>query len=345
MPPAASSPADALRQAPPTATPEATAAGARYDAFVSYSHAKDKAIAAALQSVVQRLGKAWHQRRALRLFRDDSSLTATPHLWPTIENALGHSRFLVLLASPEAATSNWVDKEVTWWLDRNGAETILIGLTAGELEWDATASDFKRGEAFPLPPALKGRFADEPLWIDLRSYRDAVRPRDVAFASLAAGIAAALHGTPKEDLLSQEVRQQRRALRLAWSGLATLVVLLGFAGWQWNRAEVQRAAADAERGRAEHTVGVATDTANGLVLDLAANLRELDLPTVVAGGLLNQVLKLQDQLISGGENSPKLRYSRADALIATGPQQAVIEGDRIAVAPLGATPSRQEISI
>jgi septum site-determining protein MinC len=35
----------------------------------------------------------------------------------------------------------------------------------------------------------------------------------------------------------------------------------------------------------------------------------------------------------------------ADALIATGPQQAVIEGDRIAVAPLGATPSRQEISI
>ena len=30
---------------------------ARYDAFISYSHAKDKPIAAALQSVVQRLGK------------------------------------------------------------------------------------------------------------------------------------------------------------------------------------------------------------------------------------------------------------------------------------------------
>ncbi len=35
----------------------------------------------------------------------------------------------------------------------------------------------------------------------------------------------------------------------------------------------------------------------------------------------------------------------ADALIATGPQQAVIEGDRIAVAPLGATTTRQEISL
>ena len=43
-----------------------------YDAFISYSHAKDKPIAAALQSVVQALGKPWYKRRALRLFRDDT---------------------------------------------------------------------------------------------------------------------------------------------------------------------------------------------------------------------------------------------------------------------------------
>ena len=35
----------------------------------------------------------------------------------------------------------------------------------------------------------------------------------------------------------------------------------------------------------------------------------------------------------------------ADALLATGPQQATIEGDRIAVAPLGAASVRQEISL
>ena len=29
------------------------------DAFISYSHAKDKPIATALQAVVQKLGKAW----------------------------------------------------------------------------------------------------------------------------------------------------------------------------------------------------------------------------------------------------------------------------------------------
>jgi hypothetical protein len=89
------------------------AAGAvNYDGFISYSHAKDKAIATALQSAMQRLGKAWYRRRALRLFRDDTSLSATPHLWPSIEQALGQSRYLILLASPEAAASPWVDKEV-----------------------------------------------------------------------------------------------------------------------------------------------------------------------------------------------------------------------------------------
>jgi len=51
---------------------------ADYDAFISYSHAKDKPVAAALQGAVQRLGKPWYRRRALRIFRDDTSLSATP---------------------------------------------------------------------------------------------------------------------------------------------------------------------------------------------------------------------------------------------------------------------------
>src|SRR5262245_24549718 len=103
--------------------PDMSTAGAKedamagYDAFISYSHAEDKPIAAALQSVIQTLGKPWYRRRALRIFRDDASLSATPHLWPSIEQALAQSRFLILLASPEAASSQWVAKEVSWWLD------------------------------------------------------------------------------------------------------------------------------------------------------------------------------------------------------------------------------------
>src|SRR5215470_6666317 len=140
---------------------------ALYDAFVSYSHAKDKPIAAALQSAIQRLGKPWYRRRALRVFRDDTSLSATPHLWPSIEKALGQSRFLILLASPEAAASRWVSQEVTYWLDHNSQDTLLIALTEGELDWDQATRDFHWSLA-PLPAALKNRFASEPRWIDLR---------------------------------------------------------------------------------------------------------------------------------------------------------------------------------
>ena len=40
-----------------------------YHAFISYSHLKDRPIAAALQSVIQTLGKPWWKRRASRVFR------------------------------------------------------------------------------------------------------------------------------------------------------------------------------------------------------------------------------------------------------------------------------------
>src|SRR6201999_4413249 len=115
---------------------------ALYDAFISYSHAGDKPIAAALQSAVQKLGKPWYRRRALRVFRDDTSLSATPGLWPSIEQALGASRYLILLASPEAARSHWVGKEIAYWLEHKSADTLLIALTDGSLAWDDAASDF-----------------------------------------------------------------------------------------------------------------------------------------------------------------------------------------------------------
>jgi hypothetical protein len=198
---------------------------ALYDAFVSYSHAKDKPIAAALQSRVQKLGKPWYRRRALRVFRDDTGLSATPHLWPTIEQALGVSRFLILLASPEAAASPWVNKEVAYWLEAKSADTLLIAVTDGALAWDNAANDFTWAADTPLPPALKGRFAAEPKWVDLTAFRDGADKRDAKFTELAADFAAAIRGMPKEDLLSQEVRQQRRALALASSAAVTLLVL------------------------------------------------------------------------------------------------------------------------
>ena len=46
-----------------------------YQAFISYSHAADGKLSPALQSGLYRFTKSWYQRRALRVFRDKTSLS------------------------------------------------------------------------------------------------------------------------------------------------------------------------------------------------------------------------------------------------------------------------------
>ena len=299
---------------------------ATYDAFISYSHTKDRPIAAALQSVVQKLGKPWYRRRALRVFRDDTSLSATPSLWPSIEQALGQSRFLILLASPESAASRWVNKEVAYWLEHKGAGTFLIALTDGELAWDDGVGDFGGNESKPLPPAAAGGFADEPKWVDLRAYRDRADTGDAKFTELAADLAAAVRGMPKEDLLSQEVRQQRRALSLAWTAAGSLLVLAGLAGWQWkvatdneraaieqkHIAEQQREIAKAEGARAERNFGAAKATIDSVIFDLAEGLRNIQgMRVETVRRILDRAEAAVAQLAARTENEPAIQRSQA----------------------------------
>jgi tetratricopeptide (TPR) repeat protein len=293
---------------------------AAYDAFVSYSHAKDKPVAAALQSVIQRLGKPWYKRRALRLFRDDTSLSATPGLWPSIEQALANSRYFLLFASPQAAASPWVNKEVSYWLEHKMADTLLIAVTEGTLVWDNTLGDFARGEGTALPPALAGCFVTEPKWVDLTGFREGAHARNAKFIEAGADFAAAIHGVPKEDLLSQEVRQQRRALTLAWSSAGTLAVLIALAGWQWLEAEGAKRAAQRERDRAvtaeqvaqtqreraERNFRVAREAADDVVLKLARDLRD------VRGMRVQSVRKILDSaatlMVKLAETDPHDRW-------------------------------------
>ena len=278
----------------------------RYDAFVSYSHAQDKPLASALQAAVQRLGKPWYRRRALRVFRDDTSLNATPHLWPSIVTALQQSRFLILMASPEAAASTWVGQEIEWWLAHKGVDTLLIGLTGGDLVWDMAEGDFAGSEASPLPPALKARFVDEPRWTDLRRYRTDASPKDDSFLALAADFASTIRGIPKDDLLSQEVRQHRRALRLAGASVGVFFVLLCLAAWQWWEAETQRS-------RAERTIDAATQTVNQLIVDIARRFR-LGGQFSVVKDIVDKLSVLQGRLLETGGATPQLQYGQAMAL-------------------------------
>jgi tetratricopeptide (TPR) repeat protein len=286
-----------------------------YDAFISYSHARDKPIASALQASIQRLGKRWYWRRALRVFRDDTSLSASPGLWPKIEQALADSRYLIVLASPASAASPWVQKEIAYWLREKSAETLLIGLTDGDLPWDASLQDFRWSDATPLPPELKGRFVEEPRWVDLRPCRDGTMPRDAKFTELAADFAAAIHGVPKEDLLSQEVRQQRRALTLAWSAASTLLVLAAAAGWFWWNATIATRTAELERARAEKTLAAAVAQNTKLI---SATLQDYRHATGIGSQAIRRILDnlvaLQSALVGAGNNSPDMELVAAGAL-------------------------------
>jgi WD40 repeat protein len=203
------------------------AGGAGYDVFISYSQAADGRLAPALQDGLARLGKPWYRRRALRVYRDKTGLSANPDLWSAIQAALDRCRWFVLLASPAAAGSRWVNQEIDHWRSTHGDERILVAVTDGDWAWADEADEFDWDRSSAIPAALAGAFAREPLVVDLRWARDETEfdARHGAFRDAVADLAAAVHGRPKDDLVGEDIRQHRRAVRLAWSAAGVLAVL------------------------------------------------------------------------------------------------------------------------
>jgi WD40 repeat protein len=240
-----------------------TAAARGFDAFLSYSHAADGRLAPALQTALQSIGKPWYRRRALRVFRDTTTLSASPELWPAIERALERSRHFILLVSPDSAASPWVDQEVGWWRAHRESATCLIALTAGELGWDERRADLTAESS--VPPSLRGWFPSEPLWIDLRWAHDEdhLSTRNPTFRDAAATLAAPLRGIDKDELVGEDIRQHRRALRLARAAVALLALLTIAAVAAGIFAQIQRGRA--ERQAREATSLALSSTASQLV--------------------------------------------------------------------------------
>lgn len=199
-----------------------------YDAFLSYSHAADGRLAPALQAALHRFARSWFRRRALHVFRDTTTLAATPALWSAIERALGQSRYFILLASPESARSPWVVRELEFWCRHRRLERLLVVVTAGRLAWDAAANDFDWDRTDALPGTLRGSFEEEPLYLDLTwaRHRTHVSRSDPRFRDAVATLAATLHGMPKDEIIGEDVRRHRNAKRLAWSAVGALALLL-----------------------------------------------------------------------------------------------------------------------
>ncbi len=240
----------------------ASLSSGRFDAFISYSHRADDDIAPSLRHGLQRLAKPWYRRRAMRVFLDRTNMSADPALWSAITQALDTSKGFVLLMSPASANSPWVNREIEYWVERNGSRHMLPVLTSGELVWDAADGRFDVTLSTAAPPSLAGVYKEEPRYIDLR-WADglpatALSLRDPRFADAIAEIAAPIRGVNKDELVGTDLREHRRTIRIARAAVGALCLLLvaslvaaAIARSNAQRADRRRIDAQASRLRVE----------------------------------------------------------------------------------------------
>lgn len=202
--------------------------GLRYRAFISYSHA-DARWAAWLHRRLEayrlpsrlRGGSGEHgplPERLTPIFRDRDDLSSAGQLGPQIQAALAESEALVVVCSPSAARSPFVDSEILAYKRLGRGARIYAFIVDGE----PNAGDAR--ECFP--PALRleldadgqpGATPANPIAADARTGKDG---KSLATLKLLAG----LFGLPLDTLRQREAH--RRHVRMAAITALAVVVML-----------------------------------------------------------------------------------------------------------------------
>jgi tetratricopeptide (TPR) repeat protein len=216
--------------------------GARpFSAFLSYSHA-DEAAARRLQEAIETYRVPSRivgtngpfgpvPARLKPVFRDRDELVAASNLEAALAEALRKADALIVLCSPAAVASEWVNREIALFHDLRGGSRIFAAFIDGE------------GEREIVPPALLERVG-VPLAADFRPHGDGTR-----IARLK--VIAALLGTSLGALEQRDTARRNR--RLVWTALASLGVAVAF-GVVAARAIRAEALARAEQARSERMV-------------------------------------------------------------------------------------------
>lgn len=196
-----------------------------YSAFISYSGDRDRELIPQIQSGVEKLARPWYRPPVVRIFLDKTSISAGSTLWSKIEEGLCRSAWLILMASPEAAASRWVDQEIEWWLRHRSVDHLLLVVTDGALHWDTHADDFDADLSTALPPRLTGQFVDQPVWVPV-VWHDIEGQRIPDLERITLDIASVVRGIPKYELASLALREHKRTMRWAGAAAVGLAVLL-----------------------------------------------------------------------------------------------------------------------
>ena len=155
--------------------------------------------------------------RLTPVFRDRFDLPASGDLKAEILEALRKAAFQIVICSPRAAKSHWVNEEIKFFRKHHGEGRTLAVIIDGEPFADDPAEEC-------FPPALKvlagpdGALTEtpaEPLAADARAGKDG---KKLALSKLAAG----LIGVKLDDLIQREAQRRARNAR-AVAGLSGVV--------------------------------------------------------------------------------------------------------------------------
>lgn len=195
----------------------------RYKAYISYSH-RDEPWATWLQRALESYRVPSKIRgsksadgevpsRIRPVFRDRDDLSSATDLKETVKQALTQSENLIVLCSPDAAGSRWVNEEIRLFAKRVDKERIFCVIVAGDTENDSDVS-------VVFPPALAEIGLTEPLAADVRRWADGKR-----LAKLK--VAAALLGVRLDELRRRDLQRRRLRRVISALGIAAVMALVG----------------------------------------------------------------------------------------------------------------------
>lgn len=212
-----------------------------HDAFISYSR-KDMAFASTLERALRRYyppGDLKAPQRRLNVFRDAEDLTGTEY-HSSIERNLRWSRKLIVICSPNARGSGFVNDEIRRYAQFHEAKDIIPVLIAG-IPNNEVGPGTEAELAFP--DALLEQL-ELPLANDYRGFNPASdNPEKGRFRQAWFKLLADIYERTRAEV---EQREQRRLfrLRLQWgaAGLALSVAMgaLAYYGFERNREAMDK---------------------------------------------------------------------------------------------------------